>query len=120
MTNPTSSYVRIADLPLKVERHRLVGRESDTGQRTRQTTIIELDGRGESGQGEDITYQSSEHEEFQKAGHEFDFAGSYTLDEFSGVLDRQPLFSEVPESSRARLHRRWAFESAAPRGPALV
>ena len=94
----TSLYSRIADLPLEIESFRLIGLESDTGRWIRKTTIIELAGKGQSGQGEDITYQSDEQERFRVEGPHLDLAGAYTVDSFSQALDGKALLTEEPES----------------------
>jgi hypothetical protein len=67
---------------------------------TRVTTTVVLDGDGESGQGEDVTYDAAEHDDFP-AG--LMLAGTWTLDDLSRRLGD----FDLPD------YRRWAFESAA-------
>jgi hypothetical protein len=67
---------------------------------TRVTTTVVLEGDDESGQGEDVTYDAAEHDDFPV---ELMLAGTWTLDDLSRRLDEL----ELPD------YRRWAFESAA-------
>jgi len=70
---------------------------------TRVTTTVVLSGRGETGEGEDVTYVAEQHDGFPQP----DLVGSYRLWEYSRLLDEEPL------EGGDRDHRRWAFESAA-------
>jgi hypothetical protein len=67
---------------------------------TRVTTTVVLGGDGDSGQGEDVTYDAAEHDDFPA---ELMLAGTWTLDDLSRRLEE----FELPD------YRRWAFESAA-------
>ena len=66
---------------------------------TRVTTTVGLEGEGEVGMGEDVTYQAEQHDDFPELRER----GSMTLAEFSRRLDAYALED----------YRRWAFESAA-------
>jgi L-alanine-DL-glutamate epimerase-like enolase superfamily enzyme len=66
---------------------------------TRVTTTVVLSGAGETGYGEDVTYQAEAHEEFPFLRDR----GAMTLADFSQRLDAYA-FED---------YRRWAFESAA-------
>ena len=79
----------------------------------RRTTVVSLKGLGQTGVGEDVTYEAGDHQRLQRAGPTLPLAGSYTLAGFSGALERLELFPEPPEREDSRLYRRWAFESAA-------
>src|SRR5439155_20966550 len=68
---------------------------------SRVTTTVVLDGRGESGEGEDVTYQAADHEGFPRP----DLVGSYPLWRLSRLLDGEELGGGD--------YRRCAFESAA-------
>ncbi|MFB6079942.1 MAG: hypothetical protein ABEJ81_02900 [Haloferacaceae archaeon] len=106
-------YDRLADLPLVVERESRTRRERDTSSGfTRVTTVVSLAGDGETGRGEDVTYDAPDHERLA-AAPAFDLAGEYTLDGFSGRLDDLDLFPDPPEREVSRHYRRWAYESAA-------
>jgi hypothetical protein len=63
---------------------------------------VVLHGGGETGVGEDVTYDAAAHDDFPKPG----LVGSYALWEYSRLLD------EEPPAGGDRDHRRWAFESA--------
>jgi len=67
---------------------------------TRVTTTVVFEGGGETGQGEDVTYDAAEHDGFPG---ELMLAGTWSLDDLSRRLDD----FELPD------YRRWAFESAA-------
>ena len=55
-----SLFARLADLPLVVESER---RERDTSSGFRRTTtVVSLDGDGETGRGEDVTYETEDHD----------------------------------------------------------
>jgi hypothetical protein len=94
-----SDYARVAGLGLQIERLELERRELAIGEFTRVTTTVRLSGRGEVGEGEDVTYQPEQHDGFPEP----DLQGEWTLDELSQRLE--PL--ALPD------YRRWAFESAA-------
>ena len=64
------------------------------------TTTVVLDGAGEAGEGEDVTYEAAEHDTFPA---DLMLAGTWSLDDLSRRLDD----FELPD------YRRWAFESAA-------
>jgi hypothetical protein len=69
---------------------------------TRVTTTVVMDGDGESGEGEDVTYEAPEHDHVPD---ELMLAGTWTLGDLSLRLDDL----EVGGGD----YRRWAFESAA-------
>jgi hypothetical protein len=96
-----SVYERIAELRLDVDGYELERRELDVSSGFRRvTTTVVLQGRGERGEGEDVTYAAEEHEGFP-AG--LPLAGSWTFADLSDRVGSHPL----PD------YRRWAFESAA-------
>ena len=66
---------------------------------TRVTTTVVLRGGGETGRGEDVTYQAEAHDGYPV----FEERGRMTLEEYSGRLARYELED----------YRRWGFESAA-------
>ena len=107
-------YDDIADLPIRIEGYDLQRRERETPGFTRVTTVVELHGDGETGRGEDVTYEATDHDALLAWDGEFSFAGEYILDEFSNALDDVDLFpAEEPEQPVFRRYRRWGFESAA-------
>ena len=95
-----SEYEKLAGLGVEVETLELERKTlSISDEFTRVTTIVRLHGKGQTGEGEDITYVPSEHDGFPEP----DLSGTWTLDELSQRLE--PL--ELPD------YRRWAFESSA-------
>jgi hypothetical protein len=111
---PTSDlYDHIAELPLVIEGSHRTTHESDTTSGfARTTTVFSLTGNDHTGRGEDVTYDTEDHEALN--GVEFDFSGTYTFDEFSSMLDETDLFPvKEPERETGYPYRRWAVESAA-------
>jgi hypothetical protein len=110
-----SLYDAVADLPLTVEGHARERRERDTSSGfTRVTTTFALSGAGETGRGEDVTYDTPDHDRLADADPDFAaFEGEWTFDEFSRMLEEVDLFPEPPERETGHHYRRWAVESAA-------
>jgi hypothetical protein len=93
----------LADLEVRVDDYSLERRESPTPSGwTRVTTTVVLRGDGETGQGEDVTYEAELHE---GVPDDLMLAGTWSFEDFSYRLDE---FEELAEG-----YRRWAFESAA-------
>ena len=98
-----SLWEGVAGLELRIDGYRLERRESQTPSGwTRVTTTVVMDGDGEIGSGEDVTYDSALHDDVPD---ELMFAGTWSLEDLSHRLDE---FPELDEG-----YRRWAFESAA-------
>ena len=76
---------------------------------TRVTTTVVVEGAGETGQGEDVTYTTADHEAFPV---DEELAGSWTLESFSRRLDDAVLWAAPPKMGASTDYRRWAFESA--------
>jgi hypothetical protein len=76
---------------------------------TRVTTTVILSGGGETGRGEDVTYNAEDHEWFPTPV----LGGRATLAELSAELDRLRLFEREAKMQASSDYRRWAFESAA-------
>ncbi len=92
----------VAELTVKVDGYTLERRESSTPSGwTRVTTTVVLAGDGETGQGEDVTYEAEMHDGVPE---ELMLAGTWSLADFSHRLDE---FEELTEG-----FRRWAVESA--------
>ena len=111
-------YDALADLPLQIDGYTLEGRGRTitAGEFTmeRLTTTFHLQGGGEEGLGEDVTYTPDLQSEQQEIGPTLPLAGSWTLDAFSQHLDTLDLFHGTdPEMPAFRHYRRWAVESAA-------
>ena len=110
-----SLYDLVASLPLKIEGYSLEGlaRTVSSGFE-RKSTIIVLQGGGEEGRGEDVTYEPGAHDAQQTAGPVLDLAGEFTFDSFSEHLATLDTFPDyTPEQPVYRSYRRWGFESAA-------
>ncbi len=109
-----SLYESVKDLPLEIEGYSLEGLELQArSDFLRKTTVVHLQGKGDEGIGEDVTYHGDEHEFSQKLGPVFPLAGSWTLDSFSRHLATLPLFPQKPEQHAYWDYRRWAYDSAA-------
>jgi hypothetical protein len=108
-------YDFVSDLPLRVEGYALRGlsRTVSSGFE-RLSTVFELHGGGETGEGEDVTYEAPAHTAQQELGPVLELAGDWTFGSFSehlGGLDTFPGYA--PEHDVYRNYRRWGLESAA-------
>src|SRR4051812_1903970 len=110
-----STYERVANLPLTVEGYALeeLTRTVSSGFE-RVSTVVHLQGGGEEGLGEDVTYDADDQRAQLAHGPALDLAFAGTLDGFSERLAALDLFPARPPASEVyRGYRRWAFESAA-------
>jgi len=99
-----STYDLVAELPVEIESYGLEGLQRDVSSEfSRRTTIVSLHGRGETGVGEDVTYDADQHEVLQRAGPVHDLSGEHTIESFSRLVGSLGLPN----------YRRWGFESAA-------
>jgi hypothetical protein len=90
----------VRDLELEVDGFATERREMPVSTEfLRVTTTVVLEGGGETGRGEDVTYQAEDHDDFPQLRER----GRMTLAELSDRLEPY----ELPD------YRRWAFESAA-------
>lgn len=94
------------DLPLVIER-KTVTRTVSAG---RETAIVDLEGGGKHGFGEEVTFQTDDLLQ-ASASTAWQFSG--TVGEFSLWLASQDLFMHTPQYEVVRHYRRWAFEAAA-------
>ncbi len=108
-----SSYEKIAGLPLEIDTLGLEGRQIEFPGFVRKTTLIKLQGAGETGVGEDVVYDADDQDRLQAAGGEIDVTGRFTIDSLSRRLDEISLWPQEPARPDFRDYRRWAFESAA-------
>src|SRR5215210_6754336 len=110
-----ATYLRVAELPLRIEQCELLPLARDTSSGfTKISIVVRLTGDGHEGQGEDITWdQIDQIEQLRRAGDLSWLRGRRTLDEFSTLLGLADLFPVDPIRQSARDYRRWAFESAA-------
>lgn len=107
-------YDRVADLTLTIETtDRTSRRREIAGDFTRVTSTFVLLAGDEFGAGEDVTYDTVDHEVLPEPPV-FELTGEYTLDEFSRTLKDIDLFpTKPPEREISQNYRRWAMESAA-------
>jgi hypothetical protein len=109
-----ATYDSVRDLPLEIESYRLEPLEVQASHDfTRLTTVVHLEGGGHEGVGEDVTYSGEDQVALQAEGPALPLAGSFTLDDFSALLDGLELFPSGPGMPAFRDYRRWAYESAA-------
>ncbi len=108
-------YDTLAELPLRIDRYALEGKARRISPEfERLTTVVHLQGAGEEGLGEDVTYGDVEQRAQQELGPVLPLAGDWTIDSFSRRLDELDLFGGAePGMPAYRDYRRWAFESAA-------
>jgi hypothetical protein len=101
----------LAGLEVAIDDYSLQRRElAVPGGWTRVTTAVLLQGGDEVGEGEDVTYIASDHDEFPP---ELMLAGTWTLEDLSLRLDDVERWPAEPEMEASHDYRRWAFESAA-------
>jgi hypothetical protein len=97
-----SFWDSVAGLTVKVDAYALERRESATPSGwTRVTTTVVLEGDGETGRGEDVTYDAAAHDGVPDG---LMLAGTWSLEDLSLRLDD---FEELTEG-----YRHWAFEGA--------
>jgi L-alanine-DL-glutamate epimerase-like enolase superfamily enzyme len=108
------TYARLAELPVTIDAYDLEGlRHRASPEFERHTTVVRLEGRGERGVGEDVSYDTGDQRTLQDAGPSLPLAGAFTLAGFSEHLDGFDLFPTGPSQPGYRHYRRWAFEAAA-------
>ena len=110
-----STYERVADLPLEIDGYALEGhtRKVSSGFE-RRTTVFRLQGGGEEGLGEDVTYEGEDHVAQQAHGPVLPLTGQWTLRSFAQHLDDLDTFpAGAPKFPVYRNYRRWGLESAA-------
>jgi L-alanine-DL-glutamate epimerase-like enolase superfamily enzyme len=96
------------DLPVTIEHKTVTHRANPSG--TRTTAIVHLEGGGEHGYGEEVTFQAGDLLPGSPRTP-WEFSGSFH--EFSLWLGLRDLFERAPEYDVVRHYRRWAFEAAA-------
>ena len=118
MTDSLVPYDPVAKLSLTVESLDYEQFSQETSSDfTRVTTVFHLSGDGETGRGEDVTYDTEDHERLASALDAGEFSlptGQFTFGEFSNALDDVALFPNgEPGQEAAHDYRRWGVESAA-------
>jgi L-alanine-DL-glutamate epimerase-like enolase superfamily enzyme len=107
------TFDALATLPLEIESYELEGLELQIPGFERLSTVIHLQGGGEEGLGEDVTYDALDHVALQDTGPTLDLTGHATLGEFCDFMADVATFHVEPQRDVSRRYRRWAFESAA-------
>jgi hypothetical protein len=95
-----------AELPLTIERRAV----AHLGRPGRTTAIVFLEGSGERGYGEEVTFQARDLLA-ESPLEPWAFSGSFA--EFALWLTSRELFGHAPQYEVVRHYRRWAFEAAA-------
>jgi len=109
-----STWQALAELPVEIEGYSLEGLQATVSSDfERKSTLIRLHGRGAEGVGEDVTYDSADHDILQATGPTLALAGSFTLASFTEHLAQLSLFPEPPQREVSGRYRTWAYESAA-------
>jgi L-alanine-DL-glutamate epimerase-like enolase superfamily enzyme len=109
-----ATFERLAQLPVEIHSYTLEGLEAAVSSDfTRLSTVIHMQGGGEEGVGEDVTYDQLDHIALQDAGPVLDLAGERTIGEVCELVGSLDLFPAEPVRDVSRRYRRWAFESAA-------
>ncbi|MDQ5820917.1 MAG: hypothetical protein M3540_05710, partial [Actinomycetota bacterium] len=109
-----STFDRLADLPLAIESYELERLEQAVSSDfSRVTTVVHLQGGGEEGVGEDVSYAAADHDAQLERGPVLPLAGDWTLRSFSAALGELELWPQPPAMEAQRDYRRWAYESAA-------
>jgi L-alanine-DL-glutamate epimerase-like enolase superfamily enzyme len=109
-----STWELLADLPVEIESCTLEGLSAKVSSEfERLSTVIHLQGKGQEGVGEDVTYDAPDHEILQDAGPPSELAGSWTMASFCAEMATLNLFPEPPQREVSRRYRVWAYESAA-------
>ena len=98
-----SAWERLAQLRVEIEECTLEPLVLDVSSAfQRKSTVIHLRGAGEEGVGEDVTYDTVDHEILQTEGPGLPLAGSFTLASFAEHLAAHSLFPRPPRADRGR------------------
>jgi L-alanine-DL-glutamate epimerase-like enolase superfamily enzyme len=109
-----ATFDALAALPVQIDGYSLEGLKADVSSDfTRLSTVIHVQGGGEEGVGEDVTYDALDHVAFQDAGPVHDLSGPSAVGELCELIGTLDTFPADPVREVSRAYRRWAFESAA-------
>jgi hypothetical protein len=109
-----STWEQLAELPVEIENYTLEPLQATVSSDfERKSTLIRLQGAGQQGLGEDVTYDAVDHDILQAAGPMLALTGSFTLASFAERLAELELFPEPPQREVSSRYRTWAYESAA-------
>jgi hypothetical protein len=106
-----SLWTSLSELEVRIDDWSVQRRElAVSPEFTRVTTTVVLHCGDETGQGEDVTYTATDHDDFPTGAM---LAGTWSLHDYSRRLDELELWEDEPELEASHDYRRWAFESAA-------
>ena len=89
-----TTFERIAELPLTIDGYALEGRERRISEEfERVTTTFHLQGAGEEGLGEDVTYSPDDQRAQQARGPDLPLAGTWTFASFCEHVGGLDLFA---------------------------
>ena len=109
-----STYERLADLPLRIDRYALDTLEANVSSGfLRRSTTYRLKGAGHEGLGEDVGYDGDDQLALQLAGAVQPLAGDWTLGSFCEHLESLDLWPEPARHPASVDYRVWGYESAA-------
>lgn len=107
-------YDAFRELPLRIDSFELVRHSLDVSSGfERVTTEVIFRGEGHTGRGEDVTYDTPDHDAMLATPPDLALPFSGSFDGFSRALADTVLFSQPPERDISHDYRRWGFESAA-------
>jgi len=108
-------YDRIGEFDVTIDGCDLDRRVRDTSSGfERVTTVISLHGDGETGRGEDVTYEADEHDALIETAPDLVPTGATTHRAFAAHVGNTDLFfGRDLDRDAFRDYRRWGFESAA-------
>jgi len=114
-TTRMALYDRLGDLDVTIDDWDLDRRVRDTSSGfERVTTVLSLHGYGEIGRGEDVTYETDEHDALIETAPDLVPTGTMTHREFAVEVGETDLFfGRDLDRDVFRDYRRWGFESAA-------
>lgn len=100
-------FEQLATLPLTVETVDISQYERETSSDfTRTTTVFALAGPDATGVGEDVTYDTADHERLAERLPDLPVPFEGTFAEFSAALSDVDLFPDPPEREDSRHYRR--------------
>ncbi|WP_336325585.1 hypothetical protein [Halovenus sp. HT40] len=110
-----SLYDLLADLSVEIADYEIELYEQETtSEFKRVTSVVRLSGSGETGTGEDVTYEPEVHRALIEDNPSLPIAGEYTHRSFSDTVTSLDLFGAAdPDRADSHHYRQWAFESAA-------
>jgi L-alanine-DL-glutamate epimerase-like enolase superfamily enzyme len=114
VSTPSTTWERLADLPLEIDGYDLEPLQAlVSSEFERKSTAIHMRGAGHEGVGEDVTYDAVDHEILRAGGPSLPLHGNWTIGSFGEQVASLDLFPKEPQREVSRGYRVWAYESAA-------